>query len=327
MRVLYAIQGTGNGHISRAMEIVPLLKERAKTDVLISGIASDLELPFDVKYRNYGLSFIFGKRGGIDLLATYKKSRLKNLMQEIRELPVYKYDLVISDFEPVSAWAARKRKVPSAGLSNQVAVMSEGAPQPLKIDPIGKMVLRHYAPCDREFGFHFKRYNNNIYTPIIRKEIRNAQWSKDGHYTVYLPSYDDARILKRLKKFPDVKWHVFSKHSKKKYKDDNVVVRPISNEAFLDSFVHCDGIITGAGFGAPGEALLMGKKLMVVPMKQQYEQQCNAAALRDMGVTVISSLKKKHHETISSWLETDRIVPVEYPDETAMILDRILSGK
>ena len=50
MKVLYAIQGTGNGHVSRAREIVPLLRKKAHTDVLISGIQSDLDLPFDVQY-------------------------------------------------------------------------------------------------------------------------------------------------------------------------------------------------------------------------------------------------------------------------------------
>ena len=63
MKILYAIQGTGNGHVSRAMDIVPLLKKKVDTDVLISGIQSDIPLPFPVQYRYKGLSFIFGKNG------------------------------------------------------------------------------------------------------------------------------------------------------------------------------------------------------------------------------------------------------------------------
>jgi UDP:flavonoid glycosyltransferase YjiC (YdhE family) len=49
MKILYAVQGTGNGHLSRAMDIVPLLRKKAEVDVLVSGIQGDLKLPFEVK--------------------------------------------------------------------------------------------------------------------------------------------------------------------------------------------------------------------------------------------------------------------------------------
>ena len=73
MKVLYAIQGTGNGHISRAKDIVPLLQKKVNLDILISGTQADIQLPFDIKYRYNGLSFTFGKKGGIDLKDTWIK--------------------------------------------------------------------------------------------------------------------------------------------------------------------------------------------------------------------------------------------------------------
>src|SRR3990170_7366789 len=104
MKILYAIQGTGNGHISRAREIIPLLQRRCETDILISGSQADIELPFEVKFRLHGLGFDFGKKGGIDLRKTYNKANTKRLLKEIKELPVAGYDFVLNDFEPVSAW-------------------------------------------------------------------------------------------------------------------------------------------------------------------------------------------------------------------------------
>ena len=62
MKILYAIQGTGNGHVCRARDIVPVLSRKAEVDVLISGIQSDVQLPFNVKYVFKGLSYIFGKK-------------------------------------------------------------------------------------------------------------------------------------------------------------------------------------------------------------------------------------------------------------------------
>src|SRR5580698_2437726 len=114
MKVLYAIQGTGNGHLTRAMEIVPLLKKRKKcqVDVLVSGTECELKLPFEVKYKFTGLSFVFGKNGGVDFWNTYRKMHSLRLLSEIKSLPVEQYDLIISDFEPVSAWAAQMAKKP-----------------------------------------------------------------------------------------------------------------------------------------------------------------------------------------------------------------------
>jgi len=54
MKILYAIQGTGNGHVSRAREIIPILKKKGDVDILISGIQSDIDLPDAIKYKFKG---------------------------------------------------------------------------------------------------------------------------------------------------------------------------------------------------------------------------------------------------------------------------------
>ena len=72
MKILYAIQGTGNGHLSRAKELYSVLNNRVEVDVLISGNQFEVECPFPVKYRVNGIVFVFGKKGGIDYLKTLK---------------------------------------------------------------------------------------------------------------------------------------------------------------------------------------------------------------------------------------------------------------
>ena len=110
MKILFAIQGTGNGHLARAIDVYPALCTYGEVDVLVSGIQGDITLPFPVKYQLYGLSFIFGKSGGVDKWETVKKSKLFRLIKDIFRLPVKDYDLVINDFEPISAWACRLHK-------------------------------------------------------------------------------------------------------------------------------------------------------------------------------------------------------------------------
>lgn len=325
MKILYAIQGTGNGHLSRAMEIIPVLQKNHRVDLLISGSHAELNLPFEVKYRFRGLGFIFGSNGGIDLIETYKKNHINVLLSEINSLPVEDYDLIINDFEPVSAWAAYLKNLNCISISHQAAVLNKMAPKPKEFDVIGKAVLKNYAPAKIKYGFHFKAYDDQIFTPIIRGQIRRKMVQNNGHYTVYLPAYNDERLMKVLRACENVQWHVFSKNSKQIVREKNVLIRPIDQDAFIDSLASSEGVICGAGFETPAEALYLGKKLMVVPMKGQYEQQCNAAALKEMGVPVLKSFKLNKVDKILSWIETGQLITVNFPDETERIINNIIA--
>jgi uncharacterized protein (TIGR00661 family) len=314
VKVLYAIQGTGNGHIARAEDIVPALQKHVEVDILISGTQSDIFLPFDVKFKSQGLSFYFGKNGGVDLIKTIKKNRSKNVFSEIRNFPIEQYDLVINDFEPISAWAAHLKKIPCIGLSHQGALRSSKVPRPKHYDPVGDWILRRYAPCDEHVGFHFKNFDHNIFTPVIRSSIRTAVSENRGHYTVYLPAYDDKKLLPLLSSFEKVEWHVFSKHTHRAYGLGRISVYPIDNQLFKSSMASSKGVLCGAGFETPAEALYLNKKLLVVPMKKQYEQHYNAAALSELGVPVIKKMKKKYKDQLAAWLECDQKISVDYQD-------------
>jgi len=324
MKILYGIQGTGNGHLTRALEILPFLQQKADVEVLISGEQFDLPLPFEPEYRMKGLDFVFGKNGGIDLLETFKRINSFRFLKEVRNFPIEKYDLVISDFEPVTCWSAYLRNKKCIGLSNQAATLHPDTPKPKTIDPLGKLILEYYAPVTENFGFHFKALSASIFTPVIRKEVRAIPVSEKDHYTVYLPSYNDERIIKNLKKFDSVNWEVFSKHNKKPFSIDNIQINPIQGRSFLESLASSRGVLCNAGFGTTSEALFLSKKLMVIPMKTQYEQQCNAAMLKSMGVGVMKSLKSKHHEKLEDWIENGNAINVHYPDQTAKIVDSLL---
>ncbi len=321
MKILYAIQGTGNGHLSRSMDIVPLLQKMGKVDVLISGTQGDLKVPFPVKYNLHGFGFVFGKSGGVDLWKSFLKSHFRKFLKEINELPVEDYDIVINDFEPVSAWACYMKNKPCIGLSHQAAVLHEMAPKPAETDAIGKLILKHYAPVTTNYGFHFNAFGDRMFTPVIRQQVREQVTANKGHYTVYLPAYDDKRLIKRLSEFKNIEWDVFSKHNKKTIRNKNITIQPINNEAFIKSMAQSAGVLCGGGFETPAEALFMKKKLLVIPMKNQYEQQLNAAALKQMGVPVIKSLKPKHNEVILEWLNNGQPIRVDYPDNTQQILD------
>ncbi|WP_256003148.1 glycosyltransferase family protein [Pedobacter deserti] len=323
MKILYAIQGTGNGHISRAREIVPLLERYGEVDLLVSGTQADVWPVQQVKYQLHGFSFVFGKKGGVDHYSTWKTMDLRRFIRDVRQLALKEYNLILNDFEPVTAWACRQQGVESVGLSHQAAFQSPKVPRPKSID-WAQLVLKYYAPASHYVGFHFDKYDDFIYTPVVRSEIRNAPVSDEGHYTVYLPAIDDRILVPLLKQIPSVRWEVFSKHAVSNYEEGNVLVNRINNEQFNHSLASCTGLFTGGGFEGPAEALFLGKKLLVAPMKFQYEQQCNAYALKQAGIPVIWGSNKNWLPEIKAWIESRQEHQFSFPDETAAVIDQVV---
>lgn len=302
VKILYALQGTGNGHISRARSIIPHLYKYGKVSVLISGTHSEVDLGIPVDYQYQGLGFRFGQRGGVDLWKTFRQTNLRQFISDIQQFCIKDFDLVINDFEPVSAWSAKYSQIPCIGLSHQAAFLSPHTPLYPKKD-IGYFILKNYAPVDKAIGFHFKAYDEFIQTPIIRDEIRKLEPRDLGHYTVYLPAYGDRFLEDLLSKFPRHRFQIFSKHSTSSRVTQNLHFRPIYNDAFIASLSTCRGLITGGGFEGPAEALFLGKSLLSVPMRNQYEQLCNAKALEEIGVPVVWE-DADFVSKISDWLHS-----------------------
>ena len=329
LKVLYAFQGTGNGHAARALEIIPILHNFAKVDILISGSQSQVELNEPIRYSYRGVVFYYSKRGGLNYLKTLFNNSLLSLFKELNQVPVRDYDLVINDFEAISAWACKLRKVPIIGLSHQASFLSDKTPRPAKKDWLGELILRYYAPVKRNIAFHFKPYDDFIFPPVIRADIREAKRSNLGHYTVYLPAYTDDKLIKLLLKIEGVSWQLFSRKAKEEKLERNVLICPIDAKKFAKSISSSAGLLCSAGFEGPSEALFLGKKLFVVPIKGQYEQYCNAAALRELGVPSLKVLNDQSLEPLRAWVREEQNIQIEFPNQTKAILEREIfaSGK
>jgi uncharacterized protein (TIGR00661 family) len=324
MRILYGIQGTGNGHISRANDVIRELSKRARVDILVSGSEHEVRPGFEVKYRAKGLGFVFGRRGGIDYWESIKRMKPAGFIMDAIRVPIKEYDLVISDFEPITAWCARARGVRSVALSHQASFMSPKTPRPKKRSLFAELVLRWYAPCTVPIGFHFESYDSFIHTPVIREEVRKVRVETRGHYTVYLPFFDETYLASFLKRI-DVKWEVFSKHHRgAPYTLGNITVFPIASGEFIRSMSSSEGVLCGAGFETPAEALYLGKKLLVIPMKGQYEQSCNAEALSRMGVGVVEKIDSGFEKTLSDWVESPMSIQINYEYKLPQIVEQII---
>jgi uncharacterized protein (TIGR00661 family) len=302
MKIFYAIQATGNGHISRAIELMPYLQQYGEVDVFLSGSNSNLNASLPVKFRSKGASLFYGNKGGLDYWKMLKEFSPYRIWQEAKALPLEKYDIVINDFDCITSLACKIKKVKAINFGHQASFISSKTPRPKHKDFAGELVLKKYAVAEKQVGLHFEQYDNFIFPPIIKSEILNATLSDKGHITVYLSHYSDQVVKNSLSKIANVQFEVFSKKVKCPTVAGNITFLPIDGTLFNESMIHSHGVITGAGFETPAEALYLGKKLICLPIKGQYEQLCNAEALKRFGVPIINSITDSFSDTVLQWL-------------------------
>jgi uncharacterized protein (TIGR00661 family) len=324
VKIFYAVQATGNGHISRAIELMPYLKQYGTVDVFLSGSNSSLDVDLPVRYKSRGVSLHYSRKGGLDYGKILREFSARRIWKEAKDLPVEKYDCVLIDFESISALSCRLKKIPCIGFGHQASFQSSKTPRPWQKSIRGEWILKYYAPAATYVGLHFKQYENFIFNPVIKNVILHAEPANKGHITVYLPQYTDDFIIKHLKMLKDFKFHIFSKKIKMIPAEKNIRLIPVGSSAFNESMINCTGMITGAGFETPAEALYLGKKLMCIPIKGQYEQLCNAAALKDFNVPVVDAITKEFSETTQNWLRQPALKKLHIEHSTQEIVAHVM---
>lgn len=323
MRVLYGIQGTGNGHLTRARAIGPRLEAKGyKIDYLLSGRERqkffDME-PFGEFDCRRGFSF-FAKNGRIQPVQTFTGLRPIQFIEDVRNINLAYYDLVISDFEPITAWAAKRQKIPCLSMSHQVA-FDYDVPK-VSGYYASKAIMRHFAPGTSKIGFHYFHFNQTILPPLIAPQI--ASPSRHQKIVVYMGFESLREILSLLEPFRDYEFQVFA-HVRGKSVHDHVTINPVSLQRFQRELKEAAGVISNAGFGLSSECLALGKKLLVKPLERQFEQLSNALALQSLGRA--TTMARLDQNILEQWLELDGHAPIAYPDVAELLCDWITEAE
>jgi uncharacterized protein (TIGR00661 family) len=313
MKIFYAIQATGNGHISRAIQLYPYLQKFGTVDFFLSGNNASLDTGLPIKFKSEGCSLHYSKCGGLNYWDIAKNIKPLQLYKEAKALPLKNYDVVINDFESITALACKLQNVQSVQFGHQASFTSDATPRPEKKSIMGELILKHYAPSPKNIGLHFEKYDSFIFPPIIKDEITKAEPTNLKHITIYLPSFQKDCLEKAFKKIKDVAFHWFLSDIEFKYTDGNITYCPINQQLFNQSLLSCNGIITGGGFETPAEALYLGKKILSIPIQNHYEQECNAEALKRMGIPVIYEVGNDFDKIIENWLNSN----IQYPSMQA----------
>ena len=309
MKIFYAIQATGNGHISRAIQLYPYLQKFGSVDFFLSGNNASLNIDLPVKFKSEGCSLHYSKCGGLNYWNIAKNIQPVQMYKDAKSLPLKDYDVVINDFDSITSLACKLQKVHSVQFGHQASFISDATPRPEKKSIMGEMILKHYAPSPKHIGLHFEKYDSFIHPPIIKDEIVNAKPKNLKHITVYLPSFQKDCLEKAFNKLLDVEFHWFLNDVEFKHTVSNITYYPVNQKHFNESLITCHGIITGGGFETPAEALYLGKKILSIPIRNHYEQECNAAALKKLGVPVVYEVGDDFDLIIENWLNSAIIYP------------------
>lgn len=303
MKILYAIQGTGNGHLTRAIEFQPFLQKFGEVHFLLSGSNCSLAHEIPITYKSRGLSLFYNSAGALNFKEIRRNIYIREIYKDASDLPVEKYDLVINDFDFVTSLACFLKKKKSIHIGHQASFNYQEVPVPKQTDFLGNIILKYFTRATQHLGIHFLRYHQNITGPVLRASVRNAVASSLGHITIYLPQFSVRSLMKELAYLNPTPIEIFTKEVTSPISTGNIHIKPANGQAFTQSLIQSSGVITAGGFETPAEALHLEKKLLCIPILGQYEQACNAEALKRMGVTIMNQWPTDQGRSLHRWLE------------------------
>ena len=322
MRVLYGVQGTGNGHLARARALLPALKrEGIETDVVLSGRAREDFFNMDV-FSNFrcftGLTFVT-QHGRLSTIKTLANNDLAGFFRDVKNLDLTDYDLLLNDFEPVTAWAAKLRGLPSVGISHQCAF--DHAVPKVSGHYASRLLMKMFAPTDYRIGLHWHHFDQPILPPLI--EPQTTKTVQKNKILVYMGFEALEDIISLLQGFSDYHFVVYAKVDQpRSFK--NIHIKPLSHSGFHRDLQDCAGVIGNAGFELASECLHLGKKLLVKPLRGQYEQLCNVKAMQKLQcASVMQTLDSK---TVHQWLLQIPPQAFNYPDLAPILATWIKQG-
>jgi uncharacterized protein (TIGR00661 family) len=202
-------------------------------------------------------------------------------------------DLVISDFESLAYFFSKERELPVLSIDNmqilnrcelEIEIPEEERNSWRMAKSIVKAKLPH---CDHYLITTFfypplRKARTSLYPPILRDAILDAKarTRRGDHVLVYQTSDTFHDLVPTLQKMPG-KFRVYG--MKRDEELGNVTLKSFSEEGFVEDLATARAVLAGGGFSLMGEAVYLGKPMLSVPLKGQFEQTANALYLQKLG--------------------------------------------
>ena len=324
MRLLYGVQGTGNGHLTRAIAMSEKIKtsfSKCKVDVLISGRVEE-KLPIKARkiiWRR-GTTFVT-KNGEVQFLKTLINFSPTQLIKDIRRLKIREYDLLITDYEPIVAWAGRVRRKEVIGIGHQYAFYYDIPIQGGK--PLSTNFMKLFAPVTKKVGLHWHHFNQPILPPIVDVDQASESKIQNNKVIVYLPFEETDKLTSDFKKISDHEFYVY--HPKfENSSEGNIHKRKISRTTFKDDLITSNAVICNTGFELISECLTLGIRVFTKPLSNQIEQQSNGVALSKLDYATV--VNKLLINDIRNWLKRDDSIKITYPNTQDSLVKWLAEG-
>ncbi len=295
MKIIYGLSGQGFGHSARSRELLRHLVESGhQLKILTYGQSlllleeyRDLIEPIPglvLIYRGNRLSYsgtIWQNCKKIGLQLSHWR-RLKNIFLEFNP------DLVITDFEPLTARLARKFKKPLISFDNQhqlIRTKIKKIEKYKKDSWVDKMIVKtmigtaDYYLITSFFQTEPKYDNTFIFPPIIRKEVRELK-NEPGDYILVYDGSDFGELVPLLKETQE-KFIIVN--AQKEGEEGNIIYKKYSKLEWLDLLRQAKAVIGTAGLSLLGECIYLKKPYLALPIKKQTEQIINAEYLKSLG--------------------------------------------
>ncbi len=302
MRILYGVPGEGMGHATRSKVILSHLVARGhEIEVIVSGRAHAFlthAFPELQIHEIEGLNMVYEDnrvRKSKTFVALLKKlPRIAENFETLTALSErFRPDLVVSDFESLAYFFSKERELPVLSIDNmqilnrcelEIEIPEEEHSSWALAKSIVKAKLPH---CDHYLVTTFfypavRKARTSLYPPILRDAILQAKDSvqRGDHVLVYQTSDTFTELVPTLRSLPG-KFLVYG--LKRDEVLGNVTLKGFSEEGFVKDLATARAVIAGGGFSLMGEAIYLGKPMLAVPLRGQFEQTANALYLQKLG--------------------------------------------
>lgn len=319
MRIVYGVFGYGRGHATRALGLLPELLRHHQILLLAGDDARAALSPTYPVVEIPTLRFVYGRAGKRSNPATLSANfgpvwdlltegpRFRETRERVR---AFQPDVAICDADPWTHRIAASLHVPRISLDH-FGVLAYCRP------PIGvadrlraqgdvriyRMLMGRPARIIVSSFYPLPAIDRRVLTvgPILRDDVRALRPSEGEHLLVYLNNgasqlTPDLEEALRASKLP---MRVYG--TPRRGQEGELEFRAPSTHGFLEDLASCRAVISTAGNQLVGEAMALGKPILVKP-EDSVEQRLNAAAVERLGIGMAVALGEMRVRTLHDFL-------------------------
>lgn len=307
LRVLFTIQGDGRGHLTQALAVQRILLDAGHSiPAILVGRQPDQDMPAFYAQKAAAPITRIDSFAFVTDKSDTRIAPLPTLLHNIRNAKRYweslnvirraiarhRPDVVLNFFEPLVGicYLLYRPAAPLACVANQYLFLHPDYPF-----PPGKRVDRWLVQfwsrvtsigARKRLALSLRPKTNfptglAVTPPLLRPEVLAlTDARRESFLLVYLlrAGFRDE-IISWHRRHPELPLHCFTDASQEAESvafDDTLTFHRINDRAFLDLMARCNGLVATGGYQTVCEAMYCGKPILIVPVGNHFEQECNA---------------------------------------------------